>query len=200
MARTLSLEWLLLGRSDRDLLHEARRLASRAVQLDPLSAVGHRELGHASMYLGDLDESEEHFAVALDRAPHHADILADRADILVHGSRMGEAKQRIDEAIALNPLAPDDYRWISGSVEFFLENYDASLAQLRAMQDKSMVDRLMAAAAAMAGDMQAATFHRDQWLARYPDFRVKDFAAFMPHRSSADIDHFVAALSKAGFA
>ena len=200
MARTLSLEWLLLGRTDRDLLHEAKRLADRAVQLDPLSAVGHRELGHASMYLGDLDESESHFEIALDRAPHHADIMADRADILVHGSKMKQAKQRIDQAIALNPLAPDDYRWISGSVEFFLENYAAALVQLRAIKDQSMVDRLMAAAAAMAGDLEAAAFHRDQWMARYPDFRLRDFASFMPHRSKADIDHFVSALSKAGFA
>lgn len=199
MARTLSIEWLLLGRTDRDLLHEAKRLASRAVQLDPLNAAGHRELGHASMYLGDLDESEGHFEVAMDRAPHHADILADRADILVHGSKMKQAKERIDQAISLNPLAPDEYRWISGSVEFFLENYAAALVQLRAMRDHSMVDRLMAAAAAMAGDMAAAKFHRDQWMTRYPDFRLRDFAAFMPHRSKADVDHFVAALSKAGF-
>lgn len=199
MARTLSLEWLLLGRTDRELLHEAKRLAGRAVQLDPLSAVGHRELGHASMYLGDLDESENHFEVALDRAPHHADIMADRADILVHSSRMKQAKQRIDQAIALNPLAPDDYRIISGSAEFFLENYAAALAQLRAMQDHSLVDRLMAAAAAMAGDMDAAAFHRGQWMARYPDFRIKDYATFMPHRSAANVDHFVSALAKAGF-
>ncbi|UJW85044.1 BTAD domain-containing putative transcriptional regulator [Devosia sp. SL43] len=199
MARTLSLEWLLLGRSDRDLLHEAKRLAGRAVELDPLNAVGHRELGHASMYLGDLDASEEHFEVALDRAPHHADIMADRADILVHASKMSEAKARIDHAIALNPLAPDDYLGISGSVEFFLENYSVALAQLRGMQDQSIVDRLMAAAAAMAGDLDTAKIHRDRWMARYPDFRLKDFASVMPHRSKANVDHFVMALSKAGF-
>lgn len=199
MARTLSIEWLLLGRPDRDLLHEAKRLAGRAVQLDQFSAAGHRELGHASMYLGHLDESEAHFEVALDRAPHHADILADRADILVHGSKIKQAKQRIDQAIALNPLAPDDYRWISGSVEFFLGDYDAALVQLRAMRDHSRADRLMAATAAMAGDAEAASFHRRQWLSRYPDFRLKDFASFIPHRSKADVDHFVAALAKAGF-
>ena len=199
MARTLSIEWLLLGRTDRDLLHEAKRLAGRAVQLDPLNAAGHRELGHASMYLGALDESEGHLEVAMDRAPHHADILADRADVLVHGSKMKQAKERIDQAISLNPLAPDEYRWISGSVEFFLENYDAALVQLRSMKDRSMVDRLMAAAAAMVGDVEAAKFHRDQWMTRYPDFKLRNFAAFMPHRSKADVDHFVTALSKAGF-
>lgn len=200
MARTLSIEWLLLGRTDRNLLHEAKRLAKHAVALDPLSALGHRELGHASMYLGDLDESEGHFEIALDRAPHHADILADRADILVHSSRMNEAKERIDQAILLNPLAPDEYRWISGSIEFFLLNYDAALGQLRAMNDHSMVNRLIAATAAMAGDLETARFHRDQWMARYPDFRLRDFASFMPHRSKADVDHFVTALAKAGFA
>jgi DNA-binding SARP family transcriptional activator/TolB-like protein len=200
LARTLSIEWLLLGRADRDLLHEAKRLAGRAVELDPLNASGHRELGHASMYLGDLDASEEHFEQALDRAPHHADIMADRADILVHGSRMKEAKQRIDQAIALNPLAPDDYRWISGSAEFFLGDYNTAMIQLRAMRDPSRVDRLMAAAAAMAGDVETAHFYRDQFLTRYPDFKVKNFASFMPHRSKADVDHYVFALTKAGFA
>lgn len=199
LARTLTIEWLLLGRNDRDLLYRAQELANRAVQLDPLSATGYRELGHASLYLGALDESRMHFDTALERAPHYADLLIDQADVLVHSSRPKDAKPLIDKAFMLNPLAPDDYRWIGGSAEFFLGNYDTALDLLNGMQDKQLAGRLIAATAAMAGDQKLATIYKDRWMARYPDFRLKDFASFMPHSSNDDVEHYVNALALAGF-
>ncbi|MEO5807423.1 hypothetical protein [Devosia sp.] len=199
LARTMSIEWLMLGRPDRTLLIKAKSLATRAVQIDPLEASGHRELGHASMYLGDLDASAEYFDIAHERAPNYADILADQADILVHSSRMREAKRCIDNAISLNPLAPDEYYWISGSAEFFLGNYRAALTTLQKMQDQTMVDRLISASAAMIGNLDLAASHRERWLSKYPDFRLSDVAEFVPHRSSSDVEHYVHALVTAGF-
>lgn len=199
LARTRTIEWLLLGRPEKHLLHEARDLAARAIDLDPLNPTGHRELGHASLYLGGLDESEEHFLRAVERAPHHADLLVDQADVLVHNSKPRLAKPLIDQALSLNPLAPDDYLWVGGSVEFFLGDYRASLELLRRMDDQAMVDRLIAAASAMAGDLETARHHRLRWMERYPDFRLRDFEEFMPHRSKSDVEHFKSALSKAGF-
>mgnify|MGYP001053499883 CR=1 FL=1 len=199
LARTYSIEWLLLGRSDRSMLRTAQELAQRAVELDPLNATGHRELGHASLYLGAFDESRMHFDAAVERAPHYADLLMDQADVLVHTSRPGEAKPLIEKAFALNPLAPDDYRWIGGSADFFLGNYTGALALLTGMQDQSLAGRLIAATAAMAGDFELAASHRDDWMARYPEFRLKDFAGFMPHSSRSDVERYVEALALAGF-
>src|SRR5690606_4659935 len=100
-------------------------------------------------------------------------------------------KEMIDQAIELNPVAPDDYLWISGSAEFFTGNYERSYRQLSRMSDHLMVDRLMAASAAMMGDLEKARTHRISWMSRYPDFRIKDYAAFVPHARSADVEHFV---------
>jgi DNA-binding SARP family transcriptional activator/TolB-like protein len=59
LARTKIVEWLLLGRPDKDLLAEARRLAQASVDRDRMNAHGFDALGRAQLFLGALDESLE---------------------------------------------------------------------------------------------------------------------------------------------
>jgi DNA-binding SARP family transcriptional activator len=198
-ARTLNFEWLLLGRSDREPLLEAVRLARQAIEVDSLEASGYRELGHALIYLRDLDEGLVRYEEALSRAPHHADILMNAADAMVHNSRHGDARDLMDLALSLNPLPPDDYLWIDAAVHFFQHRPESALRSIHRARNPEPMMRLAAACAADAGDLASAFKYRDRIMARQPDFRLDDWKKLIPVKDPLDQDKFVDALRKAGF-
>ena len=199
LSRTLSLEWLLLGRVDKELLGEAMRLAKHAIELDPLDPGAYRELGNALLYLQDLDESLERLEVARMRAPHHADILLDCANALLHNSRYGEAKQAIDQAMRLNPAAPDEYLWVAATVQFFQHDYRTALATALKMENPEPFGRFIAVCATLTGDQKLARRYRDRMLQRQPDFRIADWRNLVPLKSEHDKQFFEDGMRKAGF-
>lgn len=199
VSRTLSLEWLLLGRQEDALLREARDYGERAVSIDPLEPSGHRELGNVAVYSHDLDEGLHHLTSALNRAPHHADLLQNYADTLVHSSEATKARNFIRSALELNPLPPDEYYWIAATVEFFLDNYTEALDLIWKMKNPDPAARFVAAVAAKAGDMDTARRYRDTLLQRQPEFRLEQWRKLMPLRSETDRDKYVDAMRLAGF-
>jgi len=199
LARTKTLQWLELASPDRALLHEAQHLARRAHSYEPQDSASLREIGHAALYLHDLDGALEHFEAAHEFAPNHADLLVDQADTLTHLSRHDEAEAKISRALSLNPLAPDDYYWIGGAVSFFRGEYRQALSRLTAMQSPGQAMRLMAACAAMLGETEDAAVYRAQALARDPTFTVDKWQSLYPAPSGADTAHYLNALILAGF-
>jgi tetratricopeptide (TPR) repeat protein len=199
LARTKTLEWLELGAPDRALLLEARHLAERAQLYEPADSASLREIGHASLYLHDLETALTSYEAAEAAAPNHADLLADQADVLTHASRHEEAEARIARALALNPLAPDDYYWIAGAVSFFRGRYSEALARLSAMRSPGLAYRLMAASAAMNDDPESAVLYRLKALERDPTFSVDKWTTLYPQPSISDTEHYANALRLAGF-
>jgi DNA-binding SARP family transcriptional activator/tetratricopeptide (TPR) repeat protein len=198
-ARSLTYEWLVLGRQDPDHLRASLSLAQQAAEIDPLSALGHWEIGHANLYLQRMDDALEAVQMAKGRAPQIADLLADEADILIHLDRPKAALDAIQAAVALNPIPPDEYLWVQGTIEFTLENYQSAFGVLEQMRDRQPVSRLLAAAAAMTGNDEAARSYRLDWMARYPDFRVADWVKLIPVRNRSFAQRMEHALHRAGF-
>lgn len=199
IARSLTYEWLVLGREDPALLKEAHQLAAHAAELDPLLPSGPWEMGHALLYMQRFDESLEQVEAALARSPHVADLLADHADIFVHLADGHKAKAAITRAMELNPIAPDEYFWVLGASDFLLEDYAATLRSFHRMSNTKPVARLMAACYAMIGDLEMAGRHRDRWLEDYPDFKVEDWVRVIPMRDRRVAEQIVGAMRAAGF-
>ena len=199
LARTMTLEWLERGSTDRALLQEALHLAQRGVQYDPSDSASLREIGHATLYLRDLGQALANFEAALELAPNHADLLADQADVLTHLSRHDEAEAKISRAFSLNPLAPDDYYWVGGAVSFFRGDYRQALVRLTTMRSPGLALRLMAASAAMMGDHDTARTYREKALERDPSFTVDKWASLYPEPDKKDTAHYLDALRRAGF-
>ena len=199
LSRTFSLEWFLRNRADDELLTQSREMALKAIERDPLDAGGYRELGNAAIYAGELDESLEHFAQARRLAPHHADVLLDSADALVHNSRHLEAKKVMEQAFSLNPLAPDEYRWVASTVHFYLHDYQTSLNLALSMANPDPLGRMIAAAAHLTGDRDLSRHWRDRTMERDPAFRVENWRKLIKLRNSADQDFFEDAMRAAGF-
>jgi tetratricopeptide (TPR) repeat protein len=190
---------VLLGRSDPELLKEAEKVAKEAIDLDPFDASGYHELGRTVLFLHGPDASLEHHFAAERLAPHHADILVDSADTLLHNSDVDRAHERMELALHLNPIPPDEYRWTAGGVRFFRGAYEQGLQMLRGMRQPEPASRLMAACAAMAGDRRTAEHYALQAMSLHPDFTIAKWMGVMPQLAKEHQEKYVEALRLAGF-
>jgi tetratricopeptide (TPR) repeat protein len=199
LARSYVVEWVLRAGSDRALLDKAKLHAERAVSIDPNDGTAYRELGRVALFDRDLDQSLAHMVMAADLAPNHADVLADFADTLVHNSDFAAAQEKIEAAVRLNPMPPDEYLWTLGGINFFRGRWEEALRHLNQMRNPEPAFRLMAAAAAMADQPELARRYRLQALKLQPDFTTSRWVSRMPQRDPADVDLYIEALRKAGF-
>lgn len=199
LARSYVVEWVLRSGSDKGLLDKAKLHAERAVSIDPNDGTAYRELGRVALFDRDLDQSLQHMSMAAELAPNHADVLADFADTLVHNSDFAAAQDKIDAAVRLNPVPPDEYLWTLGGINFFRGRWEEALRHLNQMRNPEPALRLMAATAAMAGRMDLARRYRLQALKLQPDFTTARWVSRMPQRDPADVDLYIEALRKAGF-
>ncbi|MGB8292920.1 peptide antibiotic resistance protein [Rhizobium ruizarguesonis] len=199
LARTFTSEWLVTAQGNNELLHLAEQNALRAIERDPASAAGHRELGVTKLYLGDVDASVAALHLAEELSPHFADVIYSHADTLVHASRPGDALAKIRRAISLNPIAPDAYLWCAAGASFFLEQYEEAIVYVEAMKDKAPAHRIAAASCAMIGDRKRALFHRQRAESINPVFDVEKWLAIVPFKEDWQKELYREGLLKAGF-
>lgn len=199
LARTFTSEWLVTAQGNNELLHMAEQNALRAIERDPASAAGHRELGVTKLYLGDVDASVAALHLAEELSPHFADVIYSHADTLVHASRPGDALTKIRKAISLNPIAPDAYLWCAAGASFFLEQYEQAIAYVEAMKDKAPAHRIAAASCAMIGDRKRALLHRQRAESINPVFDVEKWLAIVPFKEHWQKELYREGLLKAGF-
>lgn len=197
VARTLCLEWILLDRREPEPIEEALRLAKEGVDIDPAEPLALRELGHALVYLDRMDEAVETLRAATDLGPHHADILLNYADGLIHIGKITDARSVMDRALLLNPLPPDQYHWISATADYLLGDYAAASTSFGRMHERQAAARFMAAVEAMNGNAAEARRQRDLYMGSHPEFRLADY--MFPLRRAEDREHVLEGLRRAGF-
>lgn len=198
-AQSMIYEWVMRGQGENDLIARARSAAERACEIDPLFGSAHQMLGRASLFEGDFAGSLAHFEQAEALNPHHADLLCDFADTLMHSSFAERANDKIELALRLNPLAPDAYWWASAGIKFFVGEYENALGHLGRIKKSEPVLRLTAACAAMAGHTDLAKQAHDKFLGIDPDFRLDDWIGVLPVKDPSHRRQYRQALQKAGF-
>ncbi|KOF20880.1 membrane protein [Ensifer adhaerens] len=199
IARTYSKEWLLTARGDIELLKSAEVFAMRAIDARRNLADGYREFGVAKLLQGAFDESAEAMELAETLGPHHADIIADHADTLVHCSLPGKALQKIERAIELNPLSPDSYLWTAAGANYALSEFETSLDCIGRMADPSLADRLSAANWAMLGQRDKARVFVRRVREANPNFDLDTWLAAVPSKEQWHKDLYREGLKRAGF-
>lgn len=199
IARTYSKEWLLTARGDGELLQSAKDFATRAIAVRNDLPDGYRELGVAKLFDGSIDESVEALEVAEALSPHHADVIADHADTLVHFSRPGLALEKIQRAMDLNPINPDSYLWTAAGANYALSQFQTALEYINRMADPSLADRLAAASWAMLGHQEEARMLVGRVRESNPDFDVDRWLSVVPTKERWHKDLYREGLKKAGF-
>ncbi len=199
IARTMQKEWLMLARSEKDILLEGEQIAKRAAPADPDDERPLRELGTISMYLGKFDNSLEYFDQGESINPQHADLLADYADALTHYGDLHMALEKIEQAIAHNPLAPDYYYWVGAGTLHSLDRHTDAISFLERMKNPRAAARLMAASWAMLGEKEKATEYRNYALEDSPTFRIDEWTKSVCLRVPEQRAKYEASLREAGF-
>ncbi|GAC1040546.1 adenylate cyclase [Rhizobium sp. No.120] len=199
LARTYSKEWLLTPRGNHQLLKSAEDLAKRAISVRNDLSDGYRELGIAKLLLGSIDNSLEALEIAETLSPHHADIIADHADTLVHFSRPGLALEKIQLAMDLNPINPDYYLWIAARANYALKQFQTALDYISRMIDPKQADGLAAASWAMLGNQDEARALVRRVLESNPAFDIDEWLSLVAVKEQWHKDLYREGLKKAGF-
>jgi TolB-like protein len=199
LARSYFLEWLVTARGDEDLLRHAEFHAEETIRVDERLPAGYRELGVVKLYTRQFDESVAYLDRAEALSPHYANVIASYADTLVQASQPDIGLQKIEHAIELNPLSPDEYFWTAASASYSLGHYEQALDYIARMKDKEPVHRLAAACWAMLGDMKKARKFIRRTYAIHPDFDIETWMAIVPIKEEWQRKHYYEGLKKAGF-
>ncbi len=198
MARTLSMEKLVRGLTENELLIESLEFAERSIKLDPQDGRGLRERGFTSLYLRRHDESLSCFNNAEVLNPNDADMLADYADALTHSGIPDQALVKCLRAKALNPEYPDYYDWIHASILYQTEEYQEAMALLMPLGENPAVARLLAASAAMSGNGEVAAHFAKIFRESYPEFHADSLTDIVPDKHAQDTRHLLEGLHLAG--
>ncbi|MGO4620525.1 SARP family transcriptional regulator [Ensifer sp. 2YAB10] len=199
LARSYFFEWLLTARGDSELLALAERHARDAVGADDTLATGYRELGVVKLYLRQFDESMEYHDKAEALSPQHANVIASYADTLVQASRPEGGLRKIQAALDLNPIAPDEYFWTAAGASYSLGQYEQAIAYIERMRDPTPADRLSAASWGMLGNKKKARQFVRKTFDVHPDFDLDKWMAIVPFREEWQRVHYCEGLRKAGF-
>lgn len=199
LSRSYFLEWLVTARNDRRLLTMAEDHAQSAIAADPHLSAGYKELGVAKLYLRQFDESAEFFDMAEALSPHYANLIASFADALIQGSRPEEGLKKVEHAIELNPIAPDEYFWTAAGACYSLERYEDALNYVSRMEDRRPADRLSAASWGMLGDLRKARQFVRKTFDVHPTFDLDTWMALVPFKEEWQRQHYKEGLVKAGF-
>ena len=199
LAKTYSIEWVLTARGDPELLRKAEESARSAITRNPEIAYGYKELGMAKLYLGELDESLDALARAEELSPHYADAIYSFADSLIHASRPKDGLEKIEKAIALNPLGPDEYFWCAAGASYFVGAFDQAISRIQSMSNQASAYRLLAASCAMLGDSKRAHHYRRKDRMANPQFDLQKWLAVVPIREQWQKEMYREGLVKAGY-
>ncbi len=199
LARSYFLEWLLTARGDEELLRQAERHAEETIRIDERLPAGYRELGVVKLYARQFDESAAYLDRAETLSPHHANVIASYADTLVQGSQPELGLKKINHAIELNPLPPDEYFWTAAGAAYALGKYEEALAYITRMKDKEPVHRLSAACWAMLGDVKKARLFVRRTFESNPNFDFESWTAIIPFKEEWQRKHYYDGLKRAGF-
>lgn len=199
LARSYFVEWLLTARGDAELLALAERHARDAVGADDTLATGYRELGVVKLYLRQFDESMEYHDKAEALSPQHANVIASYADTLVQASRPEGGLRKIQAALDLNPIAPDEYFWTAAGASYSLGQYEQAISYIERMRDPTPADRLSAASWGMLGNRKRARQYVRKTFEVHPDFDLDKWIQIVPFREEWQRIHYCEGLRKAGF-
>ena len=199
LARSYFLEWLVTARGDQDLLRQAELHAEETIRTDERLPSGYRELGVVKLYARQFDESAAYLDRAEALSPHYANVIASYADTLVQASQPDIGLRKIEHAIELNPLPPDEYFWTAAGASYSLGLYQQALDYIGRMKDRTPADRLSAASWSMLGDTKKARQFIRRTYDVHPNFDLDSWMAIVPFKEEWQRKHYYDGLKKAGF-
>ena len=166
--------WLYYSNEQQPYRRDALDLAQRAVELDPNDSSARWVLAFVLLHEGHWDESDTQFEVSLRLNPNGADAMAIISDARCADEKPEEALEFIGRAIRLNPRSPPWYYWLLGQAQIANGQYELAVATLKREETyRTGSRRLLAAALALSGHLEAAHEEAKFFMADNPNFSTK---------------------------
>jgi TolB-like protein/Flp pilus assembly protein TadD len=183
-------------------LERAYKAARKAVSLDDHNAYAFLGLGASENWLGRHDQAIANSRRALELNPNDADSHAHFANVLVFAGRADDALEELGTAMRLNPHYPGSYLQFLGRAYFTQRRYEkAESAFERAVTVNPgwpWAHLLLAAARAALGKIEDAKAGVAEARKLSPALTLGHVPKAWPAKNSADFDHLVEMLRKAG--
>jgi TolB-like protein len=184
--------------------------ARRAVELDPMNSYGHLFLAYGQFYSRQYDTGWAHVERAEALNPNDADTLALQGLFLAYLGRPDDGIHSIERAWRLNPLESEWYGWNQAIALYQARRYQESVtAYQQLLNPGNEALACMAAGYAQLGNTTKARSLMDEFrtrandeLANCPGDDPKGWQTYwsnsFPFKNSADLDHLLDGLRKAG--
>ena len=183
-------------------LDTAYELVQTALSLDATLPQVQWVLGFVQIYRREYEEAlaASNAAIALD--PNFADAYGMQAFILHLRGRPKEALPLIEHAMRLNPRYPGGYLEEFGKIQYALGRYDDAIATLEAARERNpnlwSARLFLAASYVDVGRIGDAEWEISEILVANPGFSLTSIGEYVPYENPDDLQHFAAALEKAG--
>ena len=151
-----------------------------------------------ALYQRDFETSAQKFFEAEALAPNSADLLLQHADALAHFGELSLAWERFQQAIDLNPFAPDIYWWAGASIALKREEYQTALQLCGNMEDDEPALRVLTASHALSGNLLAARETARRLQENYPGMTAREISGLSPDRNPAANEKLFQAFRLAG--
>lgn len=183
-------------------LREAKRLSSKAIELDDAVAGGHYAQGVVDLFEGQHAEALEDAGKALERRPMCSGPRAGLAYIEIYSGLSDRAIQHAYEAITFNPIAPGWFLYLAAAAEYFGGRHQKALSALDEalkVNPRLLFAKLLRVGALSAlGRSNQAKAEVAGILKLQPDFSLVRFAATQPFKDPAARERYLGTLREAG--
>jgi TolB-like protein/cytochrome c-type biogenesis protein CcmH/NrfG len=192
--------WEDMGASARIAEHAAQA----AIQSDSEDPWAHHALGCVYLFARRFDDSLAEFELALRLNPNFSLAQGYYGLALSYCERWREADEAARRAIRLSPRDPFSavYSGIAAYSQFIGRNYQEAMRlaheAIRQRGDFVGAHRVLTAAAAMAGQINAATVALQALRRAQPNISLAWIADHMPIKNDAERDHYLEAFRRAG--
>ena len=182
----------------------AERAALAAIGADNADPWAHHALGCVHLLMRRFDDSLAEFELALSLNPNFALTQSVYAFALALCGDWEKADTAARRALRLSPRDPFSalYYGIASYAQFVGRNYQETMRlariSVRLREDHAPGHRMLAAAAAMAGEKEVARTALNGLLRAQPEFSLAWIADNIPFKRAADRDHYLEAFRRAG--
>jgi TolB-like protein/tetratricopeptide (TPR) repeat protein len=200
LAVNLLYEWFRDMSASESVLDQAFDYARKSVELDEQDSLCHGVLGLMHLNRQSHELAEHYLRKSLELNPNRPALMTSLGSFYAYMGKTEEAKRCFAEARRLDPHYDPSWYWSEfGTICFIAHRYDEAIEALSRSRNKPYwVHLYLAASYAHTDKIDLAKDHAASALRLIPDFSLTRFAAKEPFKHSADRDHLLDALRKAG--
>jgi adenylate cyclase len=197
--RAMALGVTYLVDERQETLEAALVSAQRALALDDNDALCHHAMAYVALRRCEYELAGHHHERALALNPNDTELMAQRANWLMHVGRLEEALATLDASLERDPFPPTWYWDVRGYVLYHLRRYSEAILAFRSVRAEPFwVAGMLAASYGQLGQHDEACRELDRYLAARPRATLGSVVDKIIYADKGMRDHWLEGLRKAG--